>query len=99
MSWNDGRSPNFCPIFDSFLSGRAALCAHEVPDTQQTCAYSLNAAALMAHHSTCASASASRALLALPSPRTADIALGRLHHIADVPTDCLANPAPYSHDG
>ena len=48
MSWNDGRSPNFCLIFDGFLSGRAALCAHEVPDAQQARAYSLDAAALMA---------------------------------------------------
>ena len=70
MSWNDGRSPNFCLIFDSFLSGRAALCAHKVPDAQQAWAYSLDAAALTAHHPAHAPASASRALPALPGPRT-----------------------------
>ena len=96
MSWNDGRSPNFCLIFDG---GRAALCAHEVPDAQQARAYSLDAAALMAHQPARAPASASWALPALSGLCTADIASGRLHHIADASTDCLADPAPYSHDG
>ena len=99
VSWNDGRSPNFCLIFDGFLSGRAALCAHEVPDAQQARAYSPDAAALMAHQPARAPASASRALPALSGLCIADIASGRLHHVADVSADCLADPAPYSHDG